>query len=334
MADPENIERHSGPRQRVNMNMPLLKKNTLGDAHLLERKTWKNNGAAARAILNNASLEDLVEGSFLSKDAPFLRMAQRNDEDDSAYVDRLWRAKMGRCVNKGACRAAWDNLRNAEVRRIDMEYFHNIVSIELQGIKEKFGNKYFDLLDERTFVAMAVQEITPGDFDGYVRKELFDMALQEGDLTKVPSNYDNAVSFGPWQMTKMAYDDLLKRGGDKAGLPLRFAECTSYEMQARAAIFYGYRRALQIGKAIEDSANLKKIFEAADVDAQRKFLTALLAKGHNGGPGRLDGTLAKVKMAAAVATSLQQLYGQIFENSDGAWDGLYARKACDIYSEL
>lgn len=334
MPNPDDVGKIAGPRERVRLNMLSLKENDLAGAHLLMRKTWKKNGAVARAILNNANFDELVAGGFLSKDASFLRMAQRKDESNGAYVDRLWWTKMERCVNKGACRAAWESLRNAEVRRMDMEVFVNTVSMELQGMKEKFDNKYFQILDEKSFVAMAVQEITPNDYDGYVRKELFDMALQEGDLTKVPSFYDKSVSFGPWQMTKVAYEDLMKKGGLEAGLPAEFAECVSYEMQARAAIFYGYRRVLQIGKAIEGSANLKKIFEAADAGAQRKFLTALMAKGHNGGSGRLNSTLPKVKMAAVSATSLQEVYGQIFQNSEGAQDGLYARKVCGIYSEL
>lgn len=335
MANPEDVERTAGPRERVNMNMPLLKQNTLGDINLLRRETWKDNGILARAILTNASLGELVEGCFLSKDAPFLRIVQKKEEDDKGYVDRLWEAKLaGRCADKKSGRQVWESLKNTEVRKMDIEQFNNIISMELQGMKKKFDNKYFNLLDERTFAALAVQEMTPGDYDGYVRTQLFDMALQEGDLSKVPSNYDSSVSFGPWQMTKVAYDDLLEQGGGSVGLPAKFQNCVSYEAQARAAVFYGYRRILQIQEAILGSVNLKKIFEAADASEQRKFLTALLAKGHNGGSGRLDGTLSKVKVAALGATSLQQLYGQIFKNSTGCADGYYAKCATGIYSEL
>lgn len=334
-------------RQRTPLNMRSIRENTLGpDLHLLKRETWKDNATVARAILNNASLGELIEGRFLSKDAPFLRVVQKEDEDDKDYVDRLWRTKMGRCANKGACRAVWESLRNAEVRRMDMEVFVNTVSMELQGMKEKFDNKYFQILDEKSFVALAVQEITPSDFDGYVRIQLFDMALQEGDLTKVPSHYDESVSFGPWQMTKTAYEDLLKRGGDEAGLPAKFSKCTSYELQARAAIFYGYRRILQISEVIEGSAALKKIFESVDNLEQRKFLTALLAKGHNGGSGRLESALYRIKMAAADLikakgsakvdgnATLAKLYAYIFKNSENTADGLYSKNVLGIYNEL
>lgn len=315
--------------------MPLLRLNTLGDAHLLKRETWKDNAVFARAILNNASLRELVEGGFLWGKAPFLRIVQGKDEDDQEYVDRLWRAKFsGRCSDKASGRAVWESLRKAEVRRIDMKQFGNIISMELQRMKDKFDNKYFDLLDEKTFIAMAVQEMTPSAYDGYVRKELFDMALQEGDLTKVPSHYDKAVSFGPWQMTSIAYRDLMERGGRDVGLPAKFQDCVSYELQARAAVFYGYRRVLQISQAIESSAGLKKIFENSSIAEQRKFLTALMAKGHNGGSGRLAATLGRVKMAAVGVDSLQKLYGQIFKNSEGAQDGLYSRNTLQIYSEL